>query len=667
MATVPFRKFKIPGVTETQFFQSTSTANNDFMLLDLARSGLTPDDLEAYQSPMMKLKEGALAGYGIPYYDLNGEPLTNSKQELIFFRTRLKYPEFSREQRYIQPEREQSARNGLPPFLPYIHPRTLTNEGDILVCCEGEKKTAAVLKYIGVPAFGIGGAQMWRDPAGSGGIHPWIKQLVDKRGIKKILVVPDGDVYRYDICSAYGTFANALVQAGIPVEILNPPGKIDDLIVEWGQDAPSKFANLSRIDPEQLVQSAASLIPRFNLAFKQDAKGNRVMFQHSSNITKLMEEHPAFPVIWRNLDKNTVIVGESPAVPEYTEMLLANYFQHNLSMDKVNKAEVLKVIQYLARKNQKSPFLDYINSLEWDGVRRLETWAIRHWGIPDDPFVREVSRKWLVSAVARMTKPGTKLDWMPIVIGPQGTGKTTMPSIFFKENYLPIYGESSDKDLALLQHSHLCVGFDELDSFGKREASTLKAMITRSEDAFRPPYGAVIETFPRRFTLYGCGNKREFLQHDPSGYRRYAILEVDRILDFAGLERERDQLWAEAKNYYHSGSERYWEVEGASERAQSFVPPNPLEEQIVAWIATELFDKKSTSIKDGVLYFTMTGLMRMALKMEGSDAHNPMKSKDVAGVLHSIGCKQGNTRRMIVPGVSGRHYYISQEAFNLQR
>jgi predicted P-loop ATPase len=337
-------------------------------------------------------------------------------------------------------------------------------------------------------------------------------------------------------------------------------------------------------------------------------------------------------------------------------------------MDKITKSEVLKVIQYLARKNEKSPFLEYIDKLVWDGQPRLETWMIRHWGLTDDTFTREVSKKWLIAAYARMAKPGTKIDWMPIVIGPQGTGKTTMPGILFgKENYLPIYGESSDKDLLLLQHSHLCVGFDELDSFTKRESSTLKAMITRSEDAFRPPYGAVIETFPRRFTLYGCGNKREFLQHDPSGYRRYAILEVDRILDFAGLESERDLLWAEAKESYHNLRDyRYWEVEGASERAREFVPPNILEEKVLNWISTQFFNKGTTNVKDDVLYFTMTILMG-GIGMSESDSHNPMKSKEIAAILNSLGCERGNTRRMVVPGVTGRHYFISRERHDPQR
>lgn len=663
-SVVPLRRFKVPGLVETQFFTQDDSKNKSFMQEDLARSGLTPEDVESYTAAGMRLEEGALAGYGLPYYDLNGNPLVDSQLNLIFYRIRMKYPDFSRASRYTQPHGEQSAKYGLPSFLPYIPPKTLANGGDVLVCCEGEKKTAAVVKHLGYRAFGIGGAQMWRDPSGSGGVHPWIRKLADKLGVKKILIVPDGDVFRYDICAAYGTYANALQQAGYEVEILNPRGKIDDLIKEWGDDSIGKFESLERIDPLELVQSSSSLIQRYSLAFSENAKGQRTVAQHSSNVTKLMQEHPAFPKIWRNLDTNRVMVGDQEAVPDHTEMRIANYFQHHLSMPKVNRNDVLKVVQYLARENERSPFLEWVRSLEWDGQERLSTWISQRWGVPDTPFLREVSRKWLISACARLDKPGTKIDWILIIVGRQGTGKTSMPGILFRGNYTPIYGEQNDKDLHLLLHSSLCTGFDELDSFGKRETSNLKAMITRSEDAFRPPYGATIEVFPRRFTLYGCGNRHEFLQHDPSGYRRYAIVEVDRLLDFAGLEGDCPQLWAEAWDCYRRGGERYWEVEGASENAKGFVIPNVEEEKIVGWISKQFYSKvgKETNVKDDTLYFTMAGLIS-SLQMDGK-ASNPHFTRDIAAILVGLGCEKGNTRAEVVPGVSGRHYKLKKEAFD---
>lgn len=656
MTVLAFRTFKVPQVSETKFFQSTEKTNEEFAKDDLKRSGLEMGDLGAYAHAMLPLPEKAQAGYVIPYFGVDGNPIVDGQNNLVMYRTRLKFPEFSKEQRYTQPSGEQLVKRGLPNFLPYLHPLTFQNEGDVLVCCEGEKKTVAVLKYLHLPAFGIGGCQMWRNPDGSGTIHPWIKQVLEKRGKPKLLIVPDADVFRYDICNAYGTFAAAAEAEGYNVEIVNPNGKIDDLIVSWGANAVERFTSLPHIPSTDLVQSPNSLIKRYNLAFRVDSKDKPIVHQHTSNIMKLMEENKAFPKIWRNLDNNRVMIGAEPAQANYSEMEIANYFQHNLGFDKVKSNVAYECIQALSRRNARSPMLEYIRGLDWDGQPRLDDWMIRHWGVDDTPFIREVSSKWLISSCARMDKPGTKIDWMFIVIGPQGTGKTSMPAIFFRENNLVLYGEHNDKDFHMLLHSSLCVGFDELDSFGKKESSTLKAMITRNEDSFRPPYGASVEVFPRRFTLYGCGNRREFLQHDPSGYRRYAITTVKRLLDFAGLEAEREQIWAEAWHRYATSDHKCWEIANASAEAERFVVANPLEDQVVGWIETQKINKSGTNVKDGFLYFSMPQLLG------GIDrAKDGMYTvREIGAILEKLKADKINLGgKPPVPGIHGTYYRVA--------
>lgn len=652
---VRLRPFKIPLPQESQFFTIDETENKRFMIEDLAKSGLDPDDIFAYTTPLLK-KEGATAAYGIPYYGPDGKVLTSHDGFPSMWRARFRYPEFSKEQRYTQPNAEQLAKCGLPSFVPYFPPKFFETGGgtDTIICCEGEKKAACVVKYLNLPAFGIGGCEMWRDPSGSGTVHQWILNAAQQRGATKFLIIPDGDVLRYDICRAYGTFAHSLRERGFGVEIVSTGGKIDDLLCGWSNKSET-FAALPRIDPTSLVQSPNSLIQRFNLSFKRDQKGNVTVYQHTANVMKLMEEHNAFPKIWRNLDNNRVMVGEAMARPDITEMDIANYFQHNLGFDKVTHRIIYSCIQALARRNDRSPMLEYLKSQSWDGTKRLSTWLQRLWGVVDSPIAQEVSAKWLVGACARMDRPGTKIDWMPIIVGPQGTGKTSMPGILFKGATITLYGDHNDKDLHMLLHSALCVGFDELDSFGRRESSTLKAMITRNEDSFRPPYGASVEIFPRRFTLYGCGNRYEFLQHDPSGYRRYAVVEVTRLLDFMGLEGERDQLWAEAWNIYQSGTCKFWEVEDASENAKKYVVPNTLEDQINSLISNWRESKINSLVKDNFIYFSMQTLLS-GLQME-REGRNPNVTREVAAILRSMGVEQQNGT-MPVGQYRGRYYRL---------
>jgi predicted P-loop ATPase len=250
---------------------------------------------------------------------------------------------------------------------------------------------------------------------------------------------------------------------------------------------------------------------------------------------------------------------------------------------------------------------------------------------------------------------------MLIVIGPQGTGKTSMPNVLFRGHTHPIYGENTDKDFHMKLHSALCVGLDELDSFGKKESAMLKAMITTSTDAFRAPYGRTVEVFPRRFTLYGCGNRQQFLQHDPTGYRRYPIVEISRKLDFERLEADVPQLWAEAWHLYQQGNVKYWECESASEAASGHVAPNVLEEQIMTWVRAQMRNKSGGNIKNGVLYFNMTMLV-LGIGMDARDARNSHITGQISGILMGNGAVSGNSfRKEIVPGVTGRHYAIAIE------
>lgn len=74
------------------------------------------------------------------------------------------------------------------------------------------------------------------------------------------------------------------------------------------------------------------------------------------------------------------------------------------------------------------------------------------------------------------------------------------------------------------------------------------------------------------------------------------------------------------------------------------------------WISVQTRNKASTSTKDGRFYFTMTQLMT-GIGQE-RDVRNMHVTREIAAILKSIGAEQSNTRKEVVPGVSGRHYSL---------
>ena len=70
----------------------------------------------------------------------------------------------------------------------------------------------------------------------------------------------------------------------------------------------------------------------------------------------------------------------------------------------------------VAVERARHPIRDYLNSLPaWDGVQRLDTLLVDYLGADDSEYVRAVTRKTLVAAVARVMEPGIKFDYMLVL------------------------------------------------------------------------------------------------------------------------------------------------------------------------------------------------------------------------------------------------------------
>ena len=622
-----FRPFKIPP--HSSFMEKRRALSTEFMVLDLEKSGLRPGDLFSYAHGSVYMPKEADTGYVIPYFYPNGQPIVGDDEFPSMFRIRLRAKANIPCPRYIQPSKDQLLKNGLPGNIPYMPP--YRREGDTIYICEGEKKTIAVVKHLGLPAIGIGGCTAWN--------HPWI---FEECAGKKVVLIPDADIQRYDISRAYGGLANELMNRGCSVSIVVPPDKIDDWIMKGnGYD---EFLQLPTMDPADLVLSGDALVKKYNLTFTLNKDGRMVPHEHISNIVTLMENHPAFPTIWNNEDNARVYIGDDETKPGHTEVELTRYFQRNLGMSKVQHRLVRDAIGSICIANSRSPMLDWVQGQKWDGKERLASWMIRHWGAEDNEYVREVSVKWMVSSCARMHRPGTKLDWIFIAIGPQGTGKTTMPDILFRGNNMVVYGHDEGKDAKMLLHSALCIGYDELDGMAKREQSTLKAMITCREDAFRKPYAADVKFHKRRSVLYGCGNNPAFLTEDLTGYRRYAIVEIPRKLDFDGLEEEVGQLWAEAWHIYQNENVKYWEVEGANAAAEQYVVESATGGNVNMGL--------EVMARTGMKTFTSTQLYA-AMGLDSSRV-TMAQAKDIANTMRNMGWNQ---KRVKVNGVPLRSWY----------
>ena len=219
-----------------------------------------------------------------------------------------------------------------------------------------------------------------------------------------------------------------------------------------------------------------------------------------------------------------------------------------------------KALAIVGRQNLINDVKQYLQSLTWDGVKRVDTLLSVYLGAEDNAYTRAVMRKSLCAAVARAVSGGIKYDYMPIFTGPQGIGKSTFLAILGKEWFSDSLTTFEGKEAAELIQGTWINEVGELTAMTKQETSAVKQFLSKREDIYRAAYGRRTERYPRRCVFFGTSNDSEFLK-DATGNRRFWPVDVGvhpaQKSVWRDLPGEVDQIWAEAYVYWILGEELF--------------------------------------------------------------------------------------------------------------
>lgn len=208
------------------------------------------------------------------------------------------------------------------------------------------------------------------------------------------------------------------------------------------------------------------------------------------------------------------------------------------------------------------PVRDYLDNLvPWDKTPRLETYFIERFKADDTRYVRLVSRKTFVAAVARIYEPGIKFDSVPVLDGIQGIGKSTVwketaGDEFFSDALS--LTDMEDKSGAEKLQGFWIVEIGELAGMKKAEIERVKSFITTTDDKYRPSYGKVVESHPRQCIIVATVNGENGYLRDITGNRRFWVVkcrQTEQKVNWKITPELRDQIWAEAKYYYEHGED----------------------------------------------------------------------------------------------------------------
>ncbi len=236
--------------------------------------------------------------------------------------------------------------------------------------------------------------------------------------------------------------------------------------------------------------------------------------------------------------------------------------------DITGKEKIWDAMAISANNHKQHKIKDYLNSLKWDGVPRLDTLLIDYFGAEDTDYTRLVIRKALAAAVARIMHPGIKFDSMLILSGTQGVGKSTFFRLLGKDWYSDSLGTFEGKDAAELIQGYWIIEAGELTGMNKSEMNAVKQFLSKIEDVYRMPYGRRTGAFPRSCIIVGTTNDTEFLK-DRTGNRRFWPVDLGKCSIkkniFEQLPLEVDQIWAEAVVRWQCGEKLYLEGDVADE------------------------------------------------------------------------------------------------------
>ncbi len=229
---------------------------------------------------------------------------------------------------------------------------------------------------------------------------------------------------------------------------------------------------------------------------------------------------------------------------------------------------------------------DYLSSLTWDGVPRLDTLFIDYLGAADDPYTRAVTRKAFTAAVARAMTPGCKYDTMLILSGKQGEGKSTLLDKMSRGWFNDSIRSFEGKDASELLQGVWLVEICELDAFRRTDVARIKQFLSLRVDRFRAAYGRLVKELPRRCVFFGTTNSDEYLQDDTGNRRFWPVdtgINQPRKSIWRDLDGEIGQLWAEAVLRWRMGEPLYLppEVTDAAEQAQESHRERDIKEGLV--------------------------------------------------------------------------------------
>ena len=331
------------------------------------------------------------------------------------------------------------------------------------------------------------------------------------------------------------------------------------------------------------------------------------------------------------------------------------------------------------------PIKQYLESLpEWDGTSRVETFLIDYFGAEDTPYSRAIIKKILVAAYMRIYHPGIKFDYIMVLNGPQGVGKSTAIAKLGMDWYSDSLSVSdmNDKTAAEKLQGYWILEIGELAGMKKADIDKVKAFISRQDDKYRASFGRRVNSHPRQCIFFATTNEQNGYLRDNTGNRRFWPIKTAGTGSKKAWELTSDevkQIWAEVKVLAEKGESLFIDdkliAEAAEEAAQEAMQHDEREGLVREYLDTLLpenwyeldigerisflGDKKHELHKEGTMRRTFVTNIEIWTECFGN-RKEAFTGNDVGPIATIMNKMKGWTRtdeRKSVPGYGRQRIY----------
>lgn len=293
-------------------------------------------------------------------------------------------------------------------------------------------------------------------------------------------------------------------------------------------------------------------------------------------------------------------------------------------------------VELVAKEHTFDSAIDWLMTLKWDGVKRIDNFMHQYLSADDTPYTRAVGRYLWTALAGRTLRPGIKADMAIILIGEQGIFKSSAVAAIAPngDSFCNISFAEPEDTLARKMRGKQVGEIGELRGLHTKELEAIKEWIVKTHDEWIPKYKERRVRVPRRLIFIGTTNSREIFA-DPTGERRWLPVDVTHI-KINELVRDRDQLWAEAHERFLAEGILFKEAEKLAKLVhEDYRIVDMWEAYVVEWLTTA--DEMDGTTPQDREYIRTEDILRSALNMDVRNVKGIHEGKRIGAILKVLG------------------------------